>query len=200
MLVVRSALILTAGTVIIFTISAAQLPLSAKQNLPLYFDLSSQLTEEFRGTYEFKYKRLEFTQDSDAAYVVRSSGDQSPNTDRIVVEGGYVYWVLGHSGEKWVALKTTLRLGDRWQHNLRGWNQQYLVVATDLTVSVPAGVFPHCVKVEVSWIAHEHDMDGPQKVTLYLAPHLGIIKREQWSNGQEWHEEVLTSYRSGTVR
>ena len=167
----------------------------------MYFDLGPQLTEEFHGTYEFKYKRVEFTRNGlDAAYVVRSSGDQSPSTDRIVVKNGYLYWVLGWSGEKWIALKTQLRIGDEWHNKLRGWNQLYRVIATDLTLAVPAGEFRHCAKVEVSWIAHEHDMEGLQKVAMYLAPHLGIIKREAWSNGEKWHEEVLTSYKTSSAK
>ena len=38
-------------------------------------------------------------------------------------------------------------------------------------------------------------MKGPQKIILfYLAPHLGIIKREVWSSGEKWHEEALSRY------
>jgi hypothetical protein len=193
-LAVRRKLILPTAIVLTALVSAALLPLSAKQDLPVYFDLGPQLVEEFHGTYEFKYKRVEFVRDDGAAYIVRSSGNESPTKDRIVVKDGYVYWVLGWSGEKWIALKVTLRTGDQWQHRLRGSSQRYRVVNTDLTVSVPAGDFQHCTKVEVSWVAHEHDDIGPQKNVIYLAPHLGIIKEEKWSNGEKWHEEVLTSY------
>jgi hypothetical protein len=177
-----------------FVVCGMFLPLSAQQFFPVYFDMGHQLTEEFQGTYEFKYRRLEFARDG-AGYAVRSSGDESPRTDNIVVRNGYAYWVLGGSGEEWIALKAILR-GDHWSHHLRGWNQHYSVLATDQTVSVPAGQFQQCAKVEVSWTAHEHDMSGVQKVVLYLAPHLGIIKREVWSNGEKEHEEVLTKYAS----
>jgi hypothetical protein len=77
---------------------------------------------------------------------------------------------------------------------LRGWKQTYRVAATDRSIVLPAGRFSHCAKVEIGWIAHEHDMNGPQKVVLYLAPTLGIIKREEWSDGEKWHEEVLTNF------
>jgi hypothetical protein len=166
----------------------------AQQVLPVYFDLGNRLTEDFQGTYEFKHKHLEFVRKDGGTYSVNSSGDQSPSQARVVAKNGYVYWVLGQSGERWIALKATLRRGDKWHHRLEGWDQLYRVAASDETVSVPAGLFPHCARVEVSWSANEHDMRGPQKVVYYLAPHLGIIKREVWSNGEKWHEEVLSRY------
>lgn len=158
-----------------------------------YFDLGQRLTQEFDGTYEFKHKRLEFVRNG-AAYAVRSSGDSSPRRDTIILRDGFVYWVLGHSGERWIAFKTTLRRGDNWRHRLRGWNQQYRVLKTGETVSVPAGVFHGCAVVEVSWTAKEPDMKGPQKIVYYLAPRVGIIKREVWSGSEMSHEEVLTRY------
>ncbi len=101
---------------------------------------------------------------------------------------GLTDWVMSDSGDYVAVL-----LG-----KLRNWNQEYRAVATELTISLPAGEFHHCAKVEVSWVAHEHDMKGPQREVLYLAPHLGIVKREEWENGRKWHEEVLTKYeRSG---
>lgn len=138
---------------------------------------------------------MEFIRQGGGDYIVNSSGDQSPSEDRIVTNNVYVYWILGWSGEKWIALKATLRAGDAWHNHLRGWNQRYRVLTTDATVTVPAGVFQHCATVEVTWVAHEHDMSGPQKIVFYLAPRLGIIKREVWSDGEKWHEEVLTAYR-----
>ena len=169
---------------------------AAEANFPIYFDLGDRLTQEFRGTYEFKYLRLEFIRSKPSAYVVRSTGDQSPSEDSLALEKGYVLWILGHSEERWLKIKTQLRRGDGWPHTLRGWKQQYHVVATDLSVTVPAGEFKHCAKLTISWVAHEHDMEGPQKIVLYLAPRLGIIKREEWNGGDKVHEEVLTSYAS----
>jgi hypothetical protein len=187
--------------VALFLFLSTRIPASTTQSIPTYFDLGSQLTEEFHGTYEFKYKRLDFSRNGrNAAYIVKSSGDQSPSTDKIIVKNGYVYWVLGSSGEKWIALKTQLRTGDHWHHILRGWNQLYRVTASDVTLSLPAGQFQHCAVVEISWVAHEHDMEGPQKVVMYLAPHLGIVKREEWDNGKKWHEEVLASYKPASVQ
>jgi hypothetical protein len=172
-------------------------PLFASEaQFPIYFDLGDRLTQEFRGTYEFKYRRLEFIRSKPTAYVVRSSGDQSPSEDRLALEKGYVVWILGHSGERWLKLKSSLRRGDSWAHALRGWKQRYHVEATDLSVTVPGGEFKHCAKVTISWVAHEHDLEGPQKIVLYLAPRLGIIKREVWNSGDKEHEEVLTSYAS----
>ena len=37
-------------------------------------------------------------------------------------------------------------------------------------------------------------MDGPQKIDLYLAPGLGVIKKTVYSDGAIEHEEVATSY------
>ena len=65
---------------------------------------------------------------------------------------------------------------------------------TNATISVPAGLFVHCAKVVVSWTETAPDMQGSQRMVLYLAPSMGIIKREYWSNGDKWHEEVMTSY------
>ena len=73
----------------------------------------------------------------------------------------------------------------------------YAVEATDLTVTVPAGTFKDCAKVTRSWIEHSHDATGPYRLVLYLAPHLGIIKREVWAGDEQEHEEVLTSYTRG---
>lgn len=168
--------------------------LAAEAKFPVYFELGEQLTLEFRGTYEFKYKRLEFARTDASVYVIRSSGDQSPREDKLIVEGGYVLWIQGRSRERWIKLKNPLRRGDQWPHTLGRWRQRYRVADTDLTVAVPAGEFKHCAKVTISWVAHEHDMEGPQKIVLYLAPHLGIIKREYWSSGAKEHEEVLTTY------
>jgi hypothetical protein len=81
---------------------------------------------------------------------------------------------------------------------LRGWKQRYKVVDTKLRITVPAGEFDNCAKVTISWTAHEHDMIGPQKIVLYLAPNLGIIKREYWSGADKEHEEVLSSYSNGS--
>ena len=166
----------------------------AKLTPSIYFDLGADLTEQFRGTYEFKHKEVHFVRRPDGTYNVNVSGDQSPSADTLLIKNGYILWVLGHSGEKWVVIKNTLKDGDEWENHLRGWNQRYRVVATDASVTVPAGAFQHCAKIEVSWTAHEPDMRGPQKVVLYLAPRLGIIKREEWSGDKKWHEEVLTQY------
>jgi hypothetical protein len=179
-------------------ILVALLPVFANEKPRVYFDLGAELTEQFHGTYEFKHKQVEFVRQPDGSYIVKSSGDQSPSTDELVTTDGYVYWILGHSGEKWIKLKVAPKDGDEWHNRLRGWNQRYRVLATDATVTVPAGTFQHCARVEVSWIAQEHDMSGSQKIVFYLAPRLGIIKREEWSDGQKWHEEVLTTY-TGTV-
>jgi hypothetical protein len=77
---------------------------------------------------------------------------------------------------------------------LRGWNQRYRVASLEETVSVPAGEFSHCAEVVISWVAHDHDLEGPQKTVLYLAPHLGIVKEQHWSSGAKYHEEVLTAF------
>lgn len=154
--------------------------------------------DEFKGTYEFKYKRVEFNKTS-TGYLIRSSGDQSPEVDELKVGNAVVDWVLGSSGEKWIHLKTRFQTGDEWIHVLRGRKQTYRVAATDQSIVLPAGRFDHCAKIEIRWIAHEHDMKGPQEVVLYLAPTLGIIKREEWSDGEEWHEEVLTNFTRTTT-
>jgi len=159
-----------------------------------YFDLGPHLVEDFRGTYEFKHKHVEFVQTAAGGYLARSSGDESPQEDRLVIESGYVCWVLGGSNGTWLKIRVSFRSGDRWEHVFRGWNQQYVVTDTDLAVSVPAGGLQHCARLRVSWVAHEPDMEGPQEIVLYLAPHLGIVKRELWSNSSKYHEEVLTKY------
>ena len=182
----------------ILFILSVEVSRAAEPKWPVYFDLGPQLVEEFQGSYEFKYKRVEFDRTDPATYLVKSSGDESPSEDKLTVSEDYVYWILSNSGEKWIALKTSLRRGDQWQHKLRGWNQHYRVTAADIAVSVPAGRFEHCVVVTISWDAHEHDMEGPQKIILYLAPHLGIIKQEHWHDSAKEHEEVLTKITKGS--
>jgi hypothetical protein len=173
------------------------LPVLANATQPkvsTYFDLGPRLIQEFRGTHEFKYKRVEYVRATESSYVVTSSGDQSPARDELRREGNSVRWVLGGSGETWLFLKVPINAGASWSSQLRGWNQRYKVTSTKLSVSVPAGEFQGCARVTVSWIANEHDLKGPQRVVLYLAPHLGIIKREYWNSSTKEHEEVLTSY------
>jgi hypothetical protein len=183
----------TSSILAIFLLVCSRRDVFAKDPPQPYFSLGPQLVEEFKGTYEFKYKRVEIKEIS-GGYLIRSSGDQSPADDELKVGSAFVEWVLGSSGEKWIHLKTKLETGDEWIYMLRGWKQTYRVAATDQSIVLPAGRFSHCAKVEIGWIAHEHDMNGPQKVVLYLAPTLGIIKREEWSDGEKWHEEVLTNF------
>lgn len=165
----------------------------AQRTSASYFDLGLHLVEEFRGTYEFNYKRIEFTKTNNG-YLIHSSGDESPSTDTLRDYSGTIEWVLGWSGEKWILLNANLYPGEHWHHLLRGWNQEYRVASVNETLVLPAGTFHSCAKIEITWTAHEHDMEGPQKVVLYLAPSLGIVKREEWSNGDKWHEEVLTKF------
>ncbi len=170
------------------------MPFAAEKGFAVYFDLGQHLIEEFNGTYEFKYKRIEFSRVDSSTYIARSTGDQSPSENRLIEKDGYVLEVHGSSGEQWIKIRNNLRRGDWWIHNLRGWKQTYKVEETNIALVVPAGKFEHCVKITISWIAHEHDMEGPQKVVLYLAPHLGVIKREYWAGEDKEHEEVLAKY------
>ena len=158
-----------------------------------YFPARLGIVLEYSGTYEFKYLRVEMVPAPRDGYLIRSSGDQSPSVDELVSRGGYTYWILGSSGEQWLKLENSLHAGDTWQHRLRGWNQTYRVVSTDLVVDVPAGKFKNCAEVSISWIAREHDFSGPQQIDLYLAPGVGIVKRIVRSNGAIEHEEVATS-------
>ncbi len=167
------------------------------QGTPGYFDLGPRLVLNFQGTNEFKHEQTEFVRLDSSAYVVKSSGDKSPSEARLRSIDGYTYFVLDGSGEKWLKLKNQLRKGDRWHNRLRGWNQKYRVVATDLTLSLPAGKLTSCAKVTISWTANEHDMQGPQQIDLYLAPGLGIVKRVVFSAGALEHEEVLVSFIKG---
>jgi hypothetical protein len=178
----------------LLTAIVAMMPAIASATGSPYFSVGKGVILEYQGTSEFNHKQVSFTQSGSATYVIRSSGDQSPSKDTLISRGGYTYWVLGSSGEEWLKLKNTFRAGDRWQHRLRGWNQTYRVVLSDLTVKVPAGEFKHCAKIAISWVAREHDMDGQQRIDLYLAPNLGVIKKTVYSGNIIEHEEVATSY------
>jgi hypothetical protein len=129
--------------IFIFTLITAFFPakkqFAAEKSFPAYFDLGEHLTEEFSGTFEFKYKRTDFTRSNSTTYIALSSGDQSPSNDKLIEIGGYVLSVLGHSGEQWIKIKNNLRRGDQWPHTLRGWRQTYKVEETDIVVVVPAG-------------------------------------------------------------
>lgn len=161
----------------------------------IYFDLGNGLIEEFKGTYEFKYEKVEFIMSGPYDYIIKTSGDQSPSEDRLHIRKDFTYWTLSRSRENWFVIKNTPKKGDRWENKLRGWKQTYEVMKTGFTLETPAGKFSNCVKLKISWIAHEHDMEGLQEKILYLAPHMGIVKQEHYANGDKWHEEVLTSYR-----
>lgn len=84
-----------------------------------------------------------------------------------------------------------------WDQRVRGTRHTYAVQATDETVVVPAGEFKHCARISISWIAHASDVSGPQRTVVYLAPHLGIIKEQAWSNDDLGIERVLTKYSDG---
>lgn len=161
----------------------------------LYFDFGNGLIEEFKGTYEFKYKKVEFIRSGPSNYIIKSSGDQSPSTNQLHIRNDFTYWTLTWSKENWFVIKNTMEKGDYWENSLRGWKQTYQVVGTNLTLETPAGNFSNCVKLKISWIAHEHDMEGLQEKILYLAPHMGIVRQEHYDNGDKWHEEVLTNYK-----
>jgi hypothetical protein len=85
--------------------------------------------------------RREFVGIDPATYAVKSSGDESPREDRLVLGYDRVDWVLSHSHVHWLVFKGALRAGDHWQHRLRRYDLQYEVVAAGLAVSVPAGTF-----------------------------------------------------------
>ncbi|MFH1126095.1 MAG: hypothetical protein V1703_03135 [Candidatus Altiarchaeota archaeon] len=161
----------------------------------IYFDLGDGLVEEFRGTYIFKYKKLEFIKEDSSNYLIKSSGDQSSTQDYLHTKSDYTYWTLSWSKENWFVLRNVPQKGDRWKNSLRGWQQTYEVIDTDVTLDTPAGKFVRCAKIKISWMAYEHDMKGLQEIMLYLAPHMAIIKQEHFENGFKWHEEVLTNFK-----
>jgi len=161
----------------------------------IYFDLGDSLVEEFTGTYVFKYKKIEFIKEHSSNYIIKSSGDQSPSQDYLHTKNDYTYWTLSWSKEDWFVFRNLLKKGDQWRNNLRGWKQTYEVIDTDVTLDVPAGKFVKCAKIMISWIADEHDMKGLQEIILFLAPHMGIVKQENYNNGVKWHEEVLTNFK-----
>jgi hypothetical protein len=153
------------------------------------------LVEEFTGTYIFKYKRLEFIKEESSSYIIKSSGDQSSSQDYLHTKNDYTYWILSRSKENWFVFRNILKKGDQWINNLRGWEQRYEVIDTDVTLDIPAGKFAKCAKIKISWMAYEHDMKGLQEITLFLAPHMGIVKQEHYENSAKWHEEVLTNFK-----
>ena len=161
---------------------------------PRYFELGKRLVEDFQGTYEFKHKRVEFREVEPSTWLVMLSGDQSPRQDKLVVGGENVRWLRGSSSEILLSLKINLHAGDTWQQILKGTRRTYVTEATGLSIDVPAGHFERCSKVVISWTEHAPDVQGQQRIVLYLAPRLGIIKREKWSNEVKWHEEVLVRY------
>ena len=183
-------------TLVLLLLAASSAPTATAAGVTSnpYFPARAEIVLEYSGTYEFKYLRVEMVPAPRDGYLIRSSGDQSSSVDELVSRGDYTYWILGSSGEQWLKLKNSLHAGDTWRHRLRGWDQTYRVVSTDLVVDVPAGKFGNCAEVSISWIAHEHDFSGPQQVDLYLAPGIGIIKRVVHSNGSIKHEEVATSH------
>src|SRR3990172_2044775 len=132
----------------------------------IYFDFGDGLVEEFTGTYVFKYKRLEFIKEGLSNYLIKSSGEQSPSQDYLHTKNDYTYWTLSWSKENWFVFKNVLKKGDQWSNNLRGWKQTYEVIGTDVTLDIPAGKFAKCAKIKISWMAHEHDMEGLQEIIL----------------------------------
>jgi hypothetical protein len=149
LLTVKNMQFRTPSTLAVLLLVCSPRDVFAKGPPQPYFSLGPQLVEEFKGTYEFKYKRVEFKEIS-GGYLIRSSGDQSPERDELKVGSAFVEWVLGSSGEKWIHLKTRFETGDEWIHMLRGWKQTYRVAATDQSIVLPAGRFSHCAKIEIT--------------------------------------------------
>jgi hypothetical protein len=161
----------------------------------IYFDFDKGIIEELRGSYVFKYRKVEFIKDAHSDYIIKTTGDTSPSEAYLRTRNGYTFWILSRSNENWFVIKNVFKKGDHWKNYLRGWQQTYDVTDTNYTLETPAGTFHKCAKIKISWIAHEQDMSGPQEKIIYLAPHLGIAKQEYYENGYKWHEEVSTSYR-----
>ena len=62
-----------------------------------------------------------------------------------------------------------------------------------MTLETPVGILNNCVKIWISWKSYGHDEAGFNEIILFLAPHLGIVKKMDYADGQLWHEEVVTS-------
>lgn len=181
--------------VLLLSLSAYSAIADDFQVQPIYFDLGEKLVEEFKGTYIFNYKKLEFIKDGPSSYIIKSSGDQSPGKAHIHIRNDYTYWASSRNNENWFVIKNFLKKGDRWQNTLREWKQTYEVIDTDITLDTPAGTLEKCAKIKISWIAHEHDVEGLQEIILYLAPYLAIVKLEHYDNGNKWHEDILTGFK-----
>jgi hypothetical protein len=166
----------------------------------VYFDLGANLKETFRGTFIFTHEVKRFTRINAREYSEATSGDRSPGTSRLVIAAHQVDWINGKSGgkeEKWFTFMIPFRKGAQWPVKFRDWNQTYSVVDTDYRLKTPAGVFEHCVVIRITWVAHNGDVEGPQKKLIYLAPHLAVVKEQHFDNGKMWHEEVVTSFSRG---
>jgi len=146
-----------------------------------YFDLGPRLVEKFQvnnNTYVSE-ERFEFVKTDGNNYNILTSQTRNgvAEKDKLVARTDRTDWVLGWSGETWFTFPHSLALGGSWNQMLRGDRHTYVVEATDDTLTLPAGEFKHCLRIRVSWIAHESDASGPQRTVVYLAPHLGIIKQ-----------------------
>lgn len=161
-----------------------------------YFDLGARLVEEFRVINHgyISEERFEFVRTDPFSYRVLTPRTRHgiPEEDKLVIGTNRTDWVLGWSGETWFTWPHSRRVGASWHQMLRGNRHTYAVEATDETVAVPAGEFKHCARISISWIEHAHDASGPQRTVVHLAPHLGIIKEQDWNNDDLEIEKVLT--------
>jgi len=76
-----------------------------------------------------------------------------------------------------VLLKEPIETGNKWpyDHDQYGFgNDSVVVIATGLTVEVPAGTYDDCIKID---IRDKHDLEFDYYY-LYFAPDIGIIKEE----------------------
>ncbi len=166
-----------------------------------YFELGAHLIEEFQVTnYSYISKdRYEFVRTGANSYRILTSRTQNgiPDVDKLLIRTHRTDWVLGWSGETSFSFPHSLRDGATWHQRIRGARLTYTVEATDDKVVVPAGEFKHCARISIAWIAHASDESGPQRSLVYLAPHLGIIKEQDWDNSDLEIERVLTKYSDG---
>ena len=173
-------------------------PHSPNENLvgnskSIYFDLGNYLKLTFNGTYEFKYKELIYEKITNTEYHILSQGDQSPVTSKLIITDTSVTQILDWSKEEWYRFEFPISKGHKWKSKVRGAIHHYKIIDTSVTLETPIGILNDCVKIWISWKSYGHDEAGSNEIILFLAPHLGIVKKMVYADGQLWHEEVVAS-------
>ena len=168
-------------------VTAAYLGCSTGKNASDYFPLAVGMTHTYSETVPSKEKKGTTTgyatytiikRTKDSMGTIFEQADQVSGQKQLFLknkDGIYVITSAGKYGEtfKILKMKSSLKKGLSWEFNPGlGVTFTSCVIDDDVTLTTPAGVFEHCLKIEIR---------PPEKMGMLIwewyAPGVGLVKR-----------------------